>query len=89
MFQYFPQIIREPLPLRSYRSLGAFAFNNLPGNDKVRISVKWYAFAQNFVYHHSKRLTVRRFRPMAVFEADPFRVEELWAHPSDGTTLCR
>ena len=48
---------------------------------------KRYLAAQNFVYHHSKRVTIGRSCPTAVFDPKPFWLEEFWAHPSGRTGL--
>ena len=43
---------------------------------------KWHFPTQNFVYDHPKRVTIRAFRSVAVFETELLWAEEFWAHPS-------
>ena len=82
-FQRVPNVIHELYhPVLSLGSLRALALEYLPGNDIVRVLVKWFVPAENLADHHPKSVTIRTFRPSMDLN---FRVKKLWAHPSDRT----
>ena len=59
-----------------------FTLKDFHDNEVVTMLEKWHFPAQNFVYDHPKRVTIRTFCSMAVFEAELLWAEELWTHPS-------
>jgi len=84
--QNIPNIVCEPSPLRSLGPLGPSSPKDLCNSGVFAKEGKRYLTSQNLVYHHSKRIAIRRFRPTAVFETEFVRLEEFWAHPSGRTT---
>ena len=43
--------------------------------------------AQNFVYHHPERITIRGSRPWNSIEAERGWIDQFWTHPAAITTL--
>jgi hypothetical protein len=86
-FQDPPNIIREPVPFHSLRSLRMFASTDFRNDGLVFIPGERNVPTQDFIYDHPKRVTIRRFCPTAVFETEALRIEELWTHPPVRTSL--